>query len=102
MHMYIDILMNVHIQATFASYVYNLYITYVRSNDMYALLPNYYVQLYIVIYIQFFYHYRFFLAIIVYFVAGMIIRKVKYEKTGSDIIPNKAFWIGLPSLVKVN
>ena len=43
MHMYIDILMNVHIQATFASYVYNLYITYVRSNDMYALLPNYYV-----------------------------------------------------------
>ena len=32
----------------------------------------------------------------------MTIMRVKYEKTGSDIIPNKAFWISLPSLVKVN
>ena len=36
-----------------------------------------------------------------YFVAGMIIMRVKYEKTGTDIIPNKAFWTSLPSLVKV-
>ena len=27
--------------------------------------------------------------------------RVKYEKTGSDIIPNKGFWFSLPSLVKV-
>ena len=45
---------------------------------------------------------RFFFGIIVYFVAGMIIMRVKYEKTGSDIIPNKGFWMALPSLVKVN
>ena len=31
----------------------------------------------------------------------MVIMRVKYEKTGSEIIPNKAFWISLPSLVKV-
>ena len=31
----------------------------------------------------------------------MIIMRVKYDKTGTDIIPNKAFWISLPFLVKV-
>ena len=31
----------------------------------------------------------------------MIIMKVKFQKTGSDIIPNKAFWMSLPLLVKV-
>ena len=44
---------------------------------------------------------RLVVAIIVYFVAGMIIMRVKYEKTGSDIIPNKTFWTTLPFLVKV-
>ena len=44
---------------------------------------------------------RLVVAIIVYFVAGMIIMRVKYEKSGSDIIPNKTFWTTLPFLVKV-
>ena len=44
---------------------------------------------------------RFILAVVVYFVAGMIIMRVKYNKTGSDVIPNKDFWFTLPYLVKV-
>ena len=45
---------------------------------------------------------RFVIIVIVYFVAGMIINRVKFEKTGSDIIPNKELWFNLPFLVKVN
>ena len=37
----------------------------------------------------------------VYFVAGMIVMRVKFDKTGSDVIPNKGFWFALPFLVKV-
>ena len=44
---------------------------------------------------------RFFAAVVVYFVAGMIIMRVKFEKTGTDVIPNKEFWFALPFLVKV-
>ncbi|XP_065908203.1 uncharacterized protein [Dysidea avara] len=40
------------------------------------------------------------IVVIVYFVVGMIIMRVKYDKTGSDIIPNKTFWMSLPFLVK--
>ena len=32
---------------------------------------------------------------------GAIIMKVRYQATGSDIIPNKSFWMSLPLLVKV-
>ncbi|XP_065906616.1 uncharacterized protein [Dysidea avara] len=42
----------------------------------------------------------FVIIVIVYFVAGMIINRVKFEKTGSDIIPNKELWFNLPFLVK--
>jgi len=45
--------------------------------------------------------YRLVVVMIVYFVVGMIIMKVKFEKTGTDIIPNKGFWTSLPFLVKV-
>ena len=31
----------------------------------------------------------------------MIVMRVKYDKTGSDVIPNKGLWFALPSLVKV-
>ena len=44
---------------------------------------------------------RFILAVVVYFVAGMIIMRVKYNKTGCDVIPNKDFWFTLPYQVKV-
>jgi len=44
---------------------------------------------------------RLVVAIVLYFVVGMIIMRVKFEKTGSDIIPNKTFWTSLPFLVKV-
>ena len=40
--------------------------------------------------------------VIVYFVAGIIINRVKFEKTGTDIIPNKELWLDLPYLVKVH
>ena len=46
-------------------------------------------------------YFRLVILIVVYFVAGMTIMRVKYEKTGSDIIPNKGFWVALPFLVKV-
>ena len=36
-----------------------------------------------------------------YLITGMVIMKVKYEKTGTDIIPNKQFWLALPFLIKV-
>ena len=36
-------------------------------------------------------YFRLVILIVVYFVAGMTIMRVKYEKTGSDIIPNKRF-----------
>lgn len=45
---------------------------------------------------------RFFFAVVVYFVAGMIIMRVKFNKTGTDIIPNKEFWLAVPFLVKVS
>ena len=45
---------------------------------------------------------RFVLGVIVYFVAGAIIMKVRYDATGSDLIPNKSFWAALPFLVKVS
>lgn len=44
---------------------------------------------------------RLFVALVAYFVIGMVIMKVKFQATGSDIIPNKSFWFGLPLLVKV-
>ena len=36
-----------------------------------------------------------------YFIVGAIIMKVKYDATGTDLIPNKDFWLGLPHLLKV-
>ena len=32
---------------------------------------------------------------------GMIGMRVKYDRTGSDVIPNKVLWFDLPSLVRV-
>ena len=40
--------------------------------------------------------------VILYFIIGSVIMKCHYQATGSDIIPNKTFWITLPFLVKVN
>ena len=36
-----------------------------------------------------------------YFIVGMIVMKVHYKASGTDIIPNKAFWKSLPTLIKV-
>ncbi|XP_065910721.1 uncharacterized protein [Dysidea avara] len=41
-----------------------------------------------------------FFAFMAYLITGMVIMKVKYEKTGTDIIPNKQFWLALPFLIK--
>ena len=45
--------------------------------------------------------YRAFGGILTYFIVGAVIMKVRYEATGTDIIPNKNLWFQLPSLVKV-
>ena len=45
---------------------------------------------------------RWFIAFIAYCVVGMVVMRVKYDKTGTDVIPNKGLWFGLPSLVKVS
>ncbi|XP_065907405.1 uncharacterized protein [Dysidea avara] len=42
----------------------------------------------------------FFIAVTAYCVIGMIVMRVKYDRTGSDVIPNKGLWFALPSLVK--
>ena len=36
-----------------------------------------------------------------YVVAGVILQKFYKKKQGSDIIPNKEFWVSLPGYVKV-
>lgn len=56
-----------------------------------------------VLYKHKFYHYdcRFILAFVVYFIVGAVIMKLQRGATGSDIIPNKSFWMDLPFLVKV-
>lgn len=44
---------------------------------------------------------RFVVGVGTYFIAGAIILKFKYKKTGYDIIPQRQFWFGLPGLIKV-
>ena len=52
--------------------------------------------------IFFFFYFRILpLGVISYFVAGALIMKYRYNATGTDIIPNKKFWIMLPGLIKV-
>lgn len=36
----------------------------------------------------------------VYFVMGAVVMRVKYNASGQDLIPNKAFWKSLPGLLK--
>ena len=40
-------------------------------------------------------------AIVAYFVAGILIMKFHKKATGTDVIPNKALWIATPFLIKV-
>ena len=42
------------------------------------------------------------MAVLVYFIAGAVVMKVRYQATGSELIPNKTFWMALPILVKVS
>ena len=39
--------------------------------------------------------------VVVYVVAGVAVNKYALHKEGSDVIPQKAFWSDVPSLVKV-
>ena len=39
--------------------------------------------------------------LVVYFVVGILVLKMRYGKTGTDVIPNKTFWKELPFLIKV-
>ena len=36
-----------------------------------------------------------------YFVIGALIMKFYYKASGSDIIPNKSFWLQFPLLIRV-
>lgn len=38
--------------------------------------------------------------LVTYFIVGGIVLKVKYNKTGTEVIPNKEFWRELPLLIK--
>ena len=42
------------------------------------------------------------MAFISYFVIGAIILRVRYQKSGSDLIINKEFWKDFPKLIKVH
>ena len=44
---------------------------------------------------------RFFVALVVYFIAGILVMKFHKGATGKELIPNYAFWSELPLLVKV-
>ena len=44
---------------------------------------------------------RLLVAMITYFIAGALVMKFHYQATGSDIVPNKAFWVQFPFLIKV-
>ena len=41
------------------------------------------------------------LGIIVYIVAGVLLMKYRYNAAGTDVIPNKKFWMEFPLLIKV-
>ena len=43
----------------------------------------------------------FIVGLITYFVAGLLVMKFYKKASGTDIIPNKGFWITSTSLVKV-
>ena len=45
--------------------------------------------------------YRFFAAILTYFIAGALIMKFRKGASGKEVIPNYEFWFALPFYVKV-
>ena len=47
------------------------------------------------------YNDRCIIGVIAYFVAGILIMKFYKKASGTDIIPNKQFWIKAPFLIKV-
>jgi hypothetical protein len=38
---------------------------------------------------------------VVYFVAGVVVQKFVFKKEGVEMVPNSAFWLVLPGLIKV-
>lgn len=46
-------------------------------------------------------YFSLFTGVATYCIIGGIIMKVRFKKSGADIIPNKNFWCSLPSLIKV-
>lgn len=39
--------------------------------------------------------------IAIYIVVGVLVMKLHYQATGTDVIPNKGFWMSFPFLIKV-
>nr|XP_039260122.1 cln5-like protein 1 [Styela clava] len=42
----------------------------------------------------------FFVVLFIYFIGGIIFRKITTDAAGSELIPNKEFWSSLPGLIK--
>lgn len=51
---------------------------------------------------MFYYLLRLIAGFAAYFVVGAVIMKVKFNKTGVEMIPQKNFWFALPGLIKVS
>ena len=48
------------------------------------------------------FHFRFFVLLVVYFVAGAVFLKFRRGAEGVEIIPNVEFWKSLPGLIRVS
>ena len=43
----------------------------------------------------------FFVALVVYFLVGVVVKWRVYNATGVELIPNTELWLGLPGLIRV-
>ena len=44
---------------------------------------------------------RIIVSLVAYFIIGALLMKFQFHESGTDVIPNKTFWIQLPLLIKV-
>ena len=45
---------------------------------------------------------RIIVSLVAYFIIGALLMKFQFHASGTDVIPNKTFWIQLPLLIKVH
>ena len=44
---------------------------------------------------------RIIVSLVAYFIIGALLMKFQFQASGTDVVPNKTFWIQLPLLIKV-